>query len=158
MPNYPIAPSSASMSSRGFVPAAAFPPTSQPSRPNSPASGAPMADALDLFGLPVAESYPIAPGHKGCGTSREAARRIHAHARTLRDRILAEFVGAFPLALAADEVADRTQSSILSARPRCSELRAAGLIESTPERRLNPSGMSAVRWRATPAALSAEVA
>jgi hypothetical protein len=103
----------------------------------------------DLFGQ-VVRTYPNFPGFKGPPTSREAARRISRHSSTVRDLVLAEFRAAFPRGLGADEIAARLNQSILTVRPRCSELLAAGLIEQTPERRRNVSGMSAATWRATP--------
>jgi hypothetical protein len=45
--------------------------------------------------------------------------------------------------LTADQVARRVEQSILTIRPRCSELKRAGFLEPTGERRVNDSGMSA---------------
>jgi hypothetical protein len=107
-------------------------------------------DEPDLFGEVVIRRYPEVPGFKGTATSREAGRRISRHASTVRDLVLAEFRAAYPNGLGADEIADRLKQSILTVRPRCSELLALGLIEQTPERRRNLSGMTAAKWRATP--------
>ena len=103
----------------------------------------------DLFGE-VAPGYPDVPGFKGTTTSRDAGRRISRHAATVREQVLAEFRAAFPGGLGADEIAALLNQSILTVRPRCSELLAAGLIEQTHKRRRNASGMSAAIWRATP--------
>jgi hypothetical protein len=109
----------------------------------------PPGDEPDLFGG-MHRGYPDIPGFKGATTSRDAGRRISRHAPTVRDAVLAEFRAAFPGGLGADEIAARLNQSILTVRPRCSELLAAGLIEQTPGRRRNASGMSAAIWRATP--------
>jgi hypothetical protein len=92
--------------------------------------------------------YPDSPGFKSRGTSSLAARRIEPHAQALRDRVLALLKVNYPAAFTADEVADRFWVSILSARPRLSELRRSALIEPTAERRKNMSGMMARCWRA----------
>lgn len=93
-------------------------------------------------------AYPDSPGHKTGGTSRTAARRITPHATALRDRVGTFLQASYPGAFTADEVAEQLGASILSVRPRISELRRRGLIEPTAERRLNQSGMRATCWRA----------
>jgi predicted ArsR family transcriptional regulator len=93
--------------------------------------------------------YPDSPGFKSCGgTSRMAARRIAPHAMALRDRVLDFLKANYPAAFTADEMADRLGVSILSARPRMSELRRSELIEPTAERRKNQSRRWAHCWRA----------
>jgi hypothetical protein len=106
----------------------------------------------DLFGW-TSQQYPDRPGYRRTPTSREAAQKIAPHAKTLQRLALAEFIAAHPKGLTADQVAKLLGESVLCVRPRCSELRAAGLIEQTPERRVNESGMTAAVWRASPAAL-----
>ena len=93
-------------------------------------------------------NYPNRPGFKARGTSSSAARRITPHAQALRDRVFAFLKSSYPAAYTADEVADRLGVSILSARPRLSELRRSDLIEPAAERRANRSGMLARCWRA----------
>jgi hypothetical protein len=106
----------------------------------------------DLFG--ERSSYPKAPGSKS-RHSLEAARAIASHANTVRGIILAEYRAAYPRGLTADEVAKLTGESVLTARPRVSELGAQGLLERTCERRKNDSGMTAAVWRASPNAMEA---
>jgi predicted ArsR family transcriptional regulator len=77
-----------------------------------------------------------------------AARRIAPHAESLRDRVFAFLKANYPAAFTADEVADRLGVSILSVRPRMSELHRSELIEPSGERRLNASGLFASCWRA----------
>jgi predicted ArsR family transcriptional regulator len=93
-------------------------------------------------------TYPDSPGFKSRGTSSVAARRITPHAEALRDRVFSFLKANYPAPFTADEVADRLGVSILSARPRLSELRRSALIEPTAERRKNRSGLSAHCWRA----------
>lgn len=89
--------------------------------------------------------YPHAPGFKKDGTSAEAAHSMKSRAATLRDEVLR--VLSFK-ALTADEVARILDESILSVRPRLSELAARGLIVETGARRKNDSGKLAAVWRA----------
>lgn len=89
--------------------------------------------------------YPHAPGFKRQGTSAEAAKAVKSRAATLRDEVLQVLARA---ALTADEVAERLGESVLSVRPRLSELSARGLIAETGARRQNASGKMASVWRA----------
>lgn len=99
----------------------------------------------DLFSYTPPPSYPESPGYKEGGTSREAAESMQEDAATLRGRALDLLKGE---ALTADEVAARLSRSILSIRPRISELRAKGLVKNTGQRRLNASGKQAAVWKA----------
>lgn len=89
--------------------------------------------------------YPHAPGYKREGTSSEAAHAVKSKADTLREKVLRVLSFA---ALTADEVAQRLGESVLSVRPRLSELSARGLISETGARRRNASGKMASVWRA----------
>jgi hypothetical protein len=95
--------------------------------------------------------YPDAPGFKRRGPSEQAARAVKGSAAKLRARVLAEF-GKHPIAGAtADEIAQALSASVLSIRPRVSELNRSGEIVQTGARRKNESGLSATVWRiATP--------
>ncbi|WP_454619039.1 hypothetical protein [Bradyrhizobium cenepequi] len=92
--------------------------------------------------------YPHDPGSKAAGTSEDAAEAITNHAATVRNRVLGFLTQHHPAAFTADEIADHVGASILSTRPRVTELRRAGLIEPAEQRGRNESGMSAMRWRA----------
>lgn len=100
-------------------------------------------------------TYPHQPGFKVSRpeTSREAAEVAATLAMTLRERVEAWLTGH---EVTADECADALGESILSIRPRLSELRAMGRIEDTGKRRKNVSGNSAVVWRATARKLEQE--
>lgn len=97
-----------------------------------------MSAALDLF------SYPYAAGHRGTDTSRAAAESIPAS--LLRGKVMDAFkrYGS----MTADECAERLCTSILSIRPRCTELRNMGKLVDTGTRRPNASGRSAIVWAA----------
>jgi hypothetical protein len=105
--------------------------------------------AANLFGWrdqpPV---YPNSPGWKGGETSREAGNAISADAKNLRGKVLSLMRDLAPEALTADQIAIRLRRSILSVRPRVSELARLGKLVSVEERGKNESGMSARKWRA----------
>lgn len=102
-----------------------------------------MGGMKDLFGD---TPYPASPGWKEPTTSRAAATAIASTADTVRASVLAHIKST---ASTADETATALNLSVLTVRPRLSELRKAGSIEPTGERRKNASGMSAAVWRAS---------
>lgn len=89
--------------------------------------------------------YPEHPGFKVPGPSQEAAAVIQNTARTIRVEVLRTLilnVGG----MTADEIAGHLQMSVLTVRPRVSELHRAGMIRKTDRRGKNQSGMSATVW------------
>lgn len=104
-----------------------------------------MTEQLLLDRYSPASAYPESPGYKVPGPSEQAARSV-ASAETLRAQCLECLRHR---SLTADEVASALGESILSCRPRLSELRAKGLIRDTGTRRANRSGKSATVWRAS---------
>lgn len=92
-----------------------------------------------------AVSYPESPGYKTGGTSQDAAEEIADRAETLREQIKDRLRVK---ASTTDEMALHLGESILSIRPRFSELRAVGDIAWTGDRRKNASGKMAKVWRA----------
>jgi hypothetical protein len=95
-------------------------------------------------------TYPDQPGHKTPGPSEDAARAIAGIAGTLRDQVR-EVIAMAPAGITADDVAALLKRSILSVRPRVSELRRLGDIRQAEGRGKNQSGMSASRWVIAPA-------
>jgi len=92
-------------------------------------------------------SYPASPGFKENTTSKEAAEAVAPDAATMRASALFYLGQNYPGGFTADEVASGLGLSVLSIRPRISELNNAGKIERTGERRKNQSGHSAIVWR-----------
>jgi hypothetical protein len=120
----------------------------------------PLNDQFALFDLPAARPrYPEAAGSKQRGgASEEAARRIAFHASVLRDEVRDEFEADAQVPGSLGQTADvatRLNRSVLSIRPRVSELHRAGQIVSTADRRRNHSGLRATVWRLAPAPSSA---
>ena len=83
--------------------------------------------------------YPDRAGYKAPGTSQDAANAIEGsgQASRLRSAVLA-FYGR--RSGTADECAASLGESILSIRPRCSELLTAGKLYRTGERRKSSEG------------------
>lgn len=90
-------------------------------------------------------NYPDAPGFKVSGPSQEAAAGVREEAELLRAQCLDVLKRED---LTADELADRLGKSVLSVRPRCSELHMRNKIRDTGQRRKNISGKSATVWTA----------
>ncbi|WP_406853525.1 hypothetical protein ABEG18_13210 [Alsobacter sp. KACC 23698] len=101
-----------------------------------------MVHQSDLFDL---LAYPAAPGAKTDGPSAEAAESMRPSAEYLRGQVL-EMLRRHPAGMTADECAQMMRRSVLSIRPRFSELVARSLITDTGERRVNESGRNATVW------------
>lgn len=89
-------------------------------------------------------TYPQTPGFKTGGTSAAAAFEVAEDAATLRARCY-ELI-AMRGDHTADEVATMLDRSVLSIRPRFTELFKRGLIFKSGERRKNASGIYATVW------------
>lgn len=103
----------------------------------------------DLFDWTPPPKYPEFPGSKTNGTSREAAVKMAPIAKTLRDQVLLTLRVRWPQGLTPDEIAAAMGKSVLSIRPRVTELHKLRAIEprtvkGVVERRKNESTMSAV--------------
>jgi hypothetical protein len=96
--------------------------------------------------LPADYTYPDAPGFKVSGPSEQAAKAITGTAAKMRAVVLAQ-IAQYPSGATADEIARDLNLSVLSVRPRVSELNRTGEIEQTGARRKNASGMTASVWR-----------
>lgn len=92
----------------------------------------------DLF------DYPSSPGFQARDTSRAAAEHVAPTAALLRNRCLE--VVERSMGLTADEVAGRLGLSILSVRPRITELARLGKVRDSGDRRPNASGRTAIVW------------
>jgi predicted ArsR family transcriptional regulator len=94
--------------------------------------------------------YPDAPGFKVSGPSEQAAEAMGGKAK-MRAAVLAQ-IALHAGGATADEIAKDLNLSVLSVRPRVSELNRNGEIEQTGARRKNESGMTATVWRIAPGA------
>lgn len=94
--------------------------------------------------------YPNAPGFKEPTTSRDAAMAMTSTAENIRHLVLGTITVAGDVGMTADEVAAKLNLSILTVRPRVSELNRDHRIVKTGARRKNASGMSAHVWKVAP--------
>jgi len=93
-------------------------------------------------------TYPIEPGSKGTdGTSQTAATFMAPRVSGMRRKVLEAYADAGEATVL--EMVDRTGMERWSLQPRVSELRRMGLLESTGQRRANPSGQGAAVQRIT---------
>lgn len=90
--------------------------------------------------------YPDFPGYKARGTSQEAAEAIAPKVSHLRAKVLRAYMAAHA-GLTADEVAGALGLTVLTIRPRVSELRLARVLVDSGLRRANQSGKSATVWK-----------
>ena len=90
------------------------------------------------------ELSPQSPGYKGTDTSKAAAEEVKPTKAILQEACL---ICLLTGPQTADEIADFLELSVLSVRPRISELKLLGLIEDTGTRRKNISGKSAAVMR-----------
>ena len=96
-----------------------------------------------------ASNYPESPGAKDRDTSHEAAAAIADETSLLRARALTTLKRHG--ALTADEVASHMGETVLSVRPRITELSQLGQVRDSGERRPNISGRNAIVWKVTAA-------
>jgi predicted transcriptional regulator len=90
--------------------------------------------------------YPDMPGAKVDGPSAEAADAMAGSASTIRAAVLRTLIRTAH-GMTADEIAAELRLSILTVRPRVSELNRMGVIHPTGRRGKNASGLSATIWQ-----------
>lgn len=88
-------------------------------------------------------TYPLSPGWSRPGTSQVAAMQMTGRAFTLREGVLL-ILDLVPST--ADECAEFMGRTVLSIRPRLTELEHMGHIRDTGRRRKNISGRYAIVW------------
>lgn len=94
------------------------------------------------------DKFPDSPGYKGTDTSKKAAESVTQDAPLLR-RMCLDIIRKSPDGMTPDEAADALGESVLSIRPRFSELKTKGEITDTGLRRRNISGRHAIVWAET---------
>lgn len=120
-----------------------------------------QVEGLALFAEPLRQTLPAEPKRTpqamalayapGSDTSEDAAEAMASRAEVLREAILRLLLAHDNLT--PDEAAELLGESVLSVRPRFTELgeRGLGWIERSGERRVNASGMRAHAMRLTDA-------
>tara|TARA_B100001250_G_C19460398_1_gene639965 strand:- start:213 stop:527 length:315 start_codon:yes stop_codon:yes gene_type:complete len=97
--------------------------------------------------ITLIKKYPETPGYKENTTSKDVAMSIKENANSIRRKVLFVLKNKDSYGATTDEVASLLNISILSVRPRFSELRKSGFIEDSKERRINESKHKAIVWR-----------
>jgi predicted ArsR family transcriptional regulator len=94
----------------------------------------------------TAVTYPNSPGFRVPGPSEDAANAITPLAAVLRDQVREVIATHGPDSITADDIAHILNRSVLSVRPRVSELHREGDIRPSGTRGRNASGMTATQW------------
>lgn len=89
--------------------------------------------------------YPFTPGYRNRETSQAAAEAVQSRAGVLRELVRKTISAS--AGLTADEVADALGESVLSVRPRVTELAKQFKITDSGLRRPNRSGRNAIVWK-----------
>lgn len=98
-----------------------------------------MSGQGDLFGEAKAPA-------RAADTSQQAAKALEPSVVRYRALVFHAIENAGAGGLTADEAADVLKLGILTVRPRCSELRAMGLVKDSGQRRPNASGNPMIVW------------
>lgn len=93
----------------------------------------------------MSKGYPNKPGHCGISTSMEAADSIASVSNRLR-ALVYRTLHAHSAGLTVDELCEVVGHARYSLQPRFTELRHAGSIHDTGQRRFNVSGRRAIVW------------
>jgi hypothetical protein len=88
------------------------------------------------------------PAQRSSDTSVAAAEAMTPGIADLRGQVLGAYHAAGAVGATADEIAKRLDLSVLTVRPRATELFQLGLLEDTGIRKPNESGMTARVLRA----------
>jgi len=97
----------------------------------------------------LAKKYPLEAGYKEQSTSKEAANKINSRGRTrkLRKKTLDAIRRKGSYGATPEEIAEILSESILSIRPRFTELKLLKEIEDSGDRRRNSFGSNTKVWR-----------
>ncbi len=91
--------------------------------------------------------YPYKAGHRNVDTSIKSAEFTNKHLKRISKVVLIELAKVFPKGLTGSEIANKCERSILSVRPRTSELKLQGLIIDTEKRRKNEGGQTEIIYK-----------
>jgi len=91
--------------------------------------------------------YPMSPGYKEHSTSKEAATKVASRSRKLRERTLDAIKRKHSYGATPEEVSEILNESILSIRPRFTELKIMNFIYDSGLRRKNSFNSNTKVWR-----------
>ena len=93
------------------------------------------------------KKYPLTAGYKENSTSKEAAEKIDSRSTNLRTECLKIVKRKGNYGATPEEVAEILSESILSIRPRFTELKLLQYIIDSGDRRINSFGSTTKVWR-----------
>lgn len=97
--------------------------------------------------ITLEKKYPLTAGYKENSTSKEAAKKINSRAANLRTECLDIVKNSGNYGATPEEVAALLSESILSIRPRFTELKLLEYIIDSGNRRKNSFGSNTKVWR-----------
>ena len=93
------------------------------------------------------DKYPYKAGHRGIRTSIVSAEDTDKRISRLHKQVLIELAKVFPKGLSSSELADKTKISLLTVRPRTTELKLQGLIIDTEKDKKNENGKPEIVYK-----------
>tara|TARA_R110002074_G_scaffold387046_1_gene569000 strand:- start:1362 stop:1769 length:408 start_codon:yes stop_codon:yes gene_type:complete len=93
------------------------------------------------------DKYPYKAGHRGVRTSIISAKETDKRLSRLKKQVLIELAKVFPKGLSSSELADKTKISLLTVRPRTTELKLQGLIIDTEKDKKNENGKPEIVYK-----------
>ena len=93
------------------------------------------------------DRYPHKAGHRGVRTSKKSADGINKKLLRIQKVVLLELEKVFPDGLTGSELAKRTDTNLLTIRPRTTELKLLGLITDTETTRKNDGGKPEIVYK-----------
>ena len=93
------------------------------------------------------DKYPYKAGHRKVRTSIQSANDINKKLTRIQKVVLLELEKVYPEGLISSELANRTGYSLLTIRPRTTELKLRKLIVDTEKTRKNEGGKSEIIYK-----------
>tara|TARA_R110001592_G_scaffold350801_1_gene647240 strand:- start:262 stop:657 length:396 start_codon:yes stop_codon:yes gene_type:complete len=93
------------------------------------------------------DKYPYKAGHRGVRTSIISANDTNKKLSRLKKQVLIELGKVYPKGLSTTQLADKTKISLLTVRPRTTELKLQGLIIDTEKDRKNDNGKPEIVYK-----------
>ena len=91
--------------------------------------------------------YPYKAGHRGVRTSIISANDTNKKLSRLKKQELIELGKVYPKGLSTSQLADKTKITLLTIRPRTTELKLQGIIIDTEKDRKNDNGKPEIVYK-----------
>ncbi len=93
------------------------------------------------------DKYPYKAGHRGVRTSIISANDTNKKLSRLKKQVLIELGKVYPKGLSTSQLADKTKITLLTVRPRTTELKLQGIIIDTEKDRKNDNGKPEIVYK-----------